>query len=279
MFAPASLARRIERVEAALIADGAAATRRRLPPGQSIVQPLAGGVASYSEPGSPLNKIAGLGFEGIPEERQLEEIERQFAERGSPVQVELSSLGDPEIAKLLSRRGYALTGFENVLGLPLDEWSIGALRAPAPDIDIAPAGPDELSAWLDVVTDGFMHPDTFDGPPSHETFSREVLERMFADTIAAPSFERLLARRAGEVAGGASFRIGEGVAQLCGAATRPGHRRHGVQSALLRHRLIDAARRGCDVAVVTTQPGSKSTENVQRVGFSLLYVRAVLLKT
>ena len=80
MFATASLARRIERVEAALIADGAAATRRRLPPGQSIVQPLAGGVASYSEPGSPLNKVAGLGFEGIPDERQLEEIER----RGQP---------------------------------------------------------------------------------------------------------------------------------------------------------------------------------------------------
>ena len=36
--------------------------------------------------------------------------------------------------------------------------------------------------------------------------------------------------------------------------------------------------RGCDVAVVTTQPGSKSTENVQRFGFSVLYVRAILVK-
>jgi hypothetical protein len=38
------------------------------------------------------------------------------------------------------------------------------------------------------------------------------------------------------------------------------------------------ARRGCDVAVVTTAPGSKSAENVQRFGFSILYVRAVLVK-
>jgi ribosomal protein S18 acetylase RimI-like enzyme len=73
-------------------------------------------------------------------------------------------------------------------------------------------------------------------------------------------------------------RIYEGVAQLAGAATLPAHRRHGVQTALLRHRLVDAARRGCDVAVVTTQPGSKSTENVQRFGFAVLYVRAILLK-
>jgi hypothetical protein len=30
--------------------------------------------------------------------------------------------------------------------------------------------------------------------------------------------------------------------------------------------------------VVTTQPGSKSQENVQRLGFELLYTRAILVK-
>jgi len=34
----------------------------------------------------------------------------------------------------------------------------------------------------------------------------------------------------------------------------------------------------CDVAVVTTQPESKSQENAQRRGFDLLYTRAVLVK-
>jgi hypothetical protein len=68
-----------------------------------------------------------------------------------------------------------------------------------------------------------------------------------------------------------------GVAQLTGAATVPAHRRHGVQTALLAARLADAARTGCDIAVVTTQPGSKSQQNVQRQGFDLLYTRAVLV--
>jgi len=72
--------------------------------------------------------------------------------------------------------------------------------------------------------------------------------------------------------------VADGVAQLAGAATAPAHRRRGVQSALLSARLADAASGGCDVAVVTTQPGSKSQQNVQRRGFDLLYTRAVLVK-
>ncbi len=71
----------------------------------------------------------------------------------------------------------------------------------------------------------------------------------------------------------------EGVAQMGGAATLPEHRRHGVQGALLVARLEAARRAGCDVAVVTTQPGSKSQENVQRQGFELLYTRAVLVRS
>ena len=87
-----------------------------------------------------------------------------------------------------------------------------------------------------------------------------------------------LARRDGAIAGGGSIRISDGLAQLSGAATLPAHRRRGVQSALLRARLLDAARHGCDLAVVTTEPASKSQQNVQRAGFSLLYSRAVLMR-
>ena len=42
--------------------------------------------------------------------------------------------------------------------------------------------------------------------------------------------------------------------------------------------MREAAEAGCDIAVVTTLPGSKSHENVQRQGFELLYTRAVLVK-
>ena len=79
-------------------------------------------------------------------------------------------------------------------------------------------------------------------------------------------------------AGGADFLITDGVAQLAGAATTPAHRRHGVQTALLAARLEDAKAAGCDIAVIVTQPGSKSQQNAQRRGFHLLYTRATLVK-
>jgi len=51
-----------------------------------------------------------------------------------------------------------------------------------------------------------------------------------------------------------------------------------VHTALLSARLAGAAAAGCDVAVITTQPGSKSQQNAQSQGFDLLYTRAVLVK-
>jgi GNAT superfamily N-acetyltransferase len=114
--------------------------------------------------------------------------------------------------------------------------------------------------------------------PSHEEFPREVIARAMRDLAAAAGVVRYVALRDGVIAGGASYRIAEGVAQLTGAATVPTHRRRGVQTALLSARLADAAAAGCDLAVITTQPGSKSQQNAQRRGFDLLYTRAVLMK-
>jgi GNAT superfamily N-acetyltransferase len=273
LFCDAALAERIERVEAQLIASAGEAARRRRPDPAGFVIPIAGGVASFAEHGSPFNKVAGLGFGGVPGEAAIEEIERAFSAGGAPVQIELAHLADPAIGAQLTDRGYRLVSFENVLGLALN----GAPeQVTPPGVEVRPSGDDEFDAWLNVVADGFAHPDT-QGVPSHEDFPRDVLEKAERD-FAAAGVLRYIALRDGVIAGGASFRIADGVAQLAGAATAPPHRRRGVQSALLSARLADAAAAGCDVAVVTTQPGSKSHQNVQLRGFDLLYTRAILIK-
>ena len=82
---------------------------------------------------------------------------------------------------------------------------------------------------------------------------------LFCDTVLAERVERV-------------------EAQLMAEASRAARRRRGIQTALLAARLTDAAAAGCYVAVVTTQPGSKSQQNVQRRGFDLLYTRAILIK-
>lgn len=272
LFCDTALAERIERVETQLIALGGEAARARTSqPG--FVIGLAGGVAVFCEDGSPLNKVAGLGFHGVPSERELDQVERAFAARDCPVQVELSNLAEPAIGALLTDRGYRLASFENLLGR-----AIAGEPEPVatPGVEVRRSGEEEFDAWHRVIADGFAHPDT-QGVASHEHFSDDVIERAERD-LAAAGGVRYIALRDGVAAGGAGLRISEGVAQMTGAATAPAHRRHGVQTALLAARLVDAAAAGCDIAIVTTQPGSKSQQNVQRRGFHLLYTRAVLVK-
>ena len=66
-------------------------------------------------------------------------------------------------------------GFENVLGLAIGS-SHGDTLQPMPDVDVTRAAEDETRLWMDAVTEGFLHPDVFDGPATHESIPREVLD-------------------------------------------------------------------------------------------------------
>ena len=272
LFCDTALAERIERAEAEFIETASDAAGRRTGAAGFVI-PVCGGIASFAAEGSPFNKVAGLGFEDVPSAAALEEIEQAFIARGAPLQIELAHLASPKIGALLTARGYRLTSFENVLGMVLAD---APQQVMPPGVEVRPSSDDEFGAWVGVVADGFAYPDT-EGVPSHEEFPREVIASAERDAAAAGVL-RYLALRDGVIAGGASLRLTEGIAQLTGAATAPAHRRRGVQTALLLARLTDAAAAGCDIAVVTTQPGSRSQRNVQRRGFDLLYTRAVLVK-
>ncbi|MFG0273693.1 MAG: GNAT family N-acetyltransferase, partial [Phycisphaerales bacterium] len=214
-------------------------------------------------------------FTGPLDPAELDAVEAMCAERAIPVQLELSSLADASIAPMLTDRAYRLVGFENVLGMALP-----ADRAPrpAPGVAVEICADDRAADWLDAVVTGFASPDA-EGVPSHESFPRDIIEAAIADMAGAAGLSRYIATLDGVLAGGASMRTCDGVAHLCGAATLPASRRRGVQTALLHQRLADAADAGCDLAVVTTQPGSPSQRNAQARGFEPLYVRAVLVRT
>ena len=277
LTATRSMAARIERAECQTVL--AFAAELQAGGADVMVHEIGGTSAVFGGPGQPINKLVGLGFAEPIDEDAMARVERGYDARGAELRVELSTLADPSAGVLLTRRGYELAGYENVLGLPLD----GDLRFPAGtgaggDVIVSRAGADETGIWIETVTDGFFHPDVFDGPPPTESFDRQTILDVMAVSSAVPGLALYLARRDGAIAGGGSVRIADRLAQLSGAATLPAHRRRGVQSALLRARLLDAARHGCDLAIVTTEPASKSQENVQRAGFALLYSRAVLIR-
>lgn len=71
LFCDAALAERIERAEAQLTTEASQAARRRAGTAGFVI-PVCGGVASFAEQGSPFNKVAGLGFDGVPGAAALE---------------------------------------------------------------------------------------------------------------------------------------------------------------------------------------------------------------
>lgn len=273
MFCSADLAARIDRAEARqmiAIAHGAAARDASLDP---FIVAVGEGAAIFAGPSSPTNKMIGIGFGEVVESALLADIERRFADRGARLQAEVSVLADPDVHAALAARGYAPAGFEHVLGHPM-----GAAIAPLPaGVRVDTVGAGELAALGDVLVAAFAAPDVggVGGdaiPPSDE------IRRWFDITMSVDGFRGYVARVDGEIAGGGSLRLDGDIAQFSGAGTLPRFRRRGVQTALLRARLADAAAAGCTIGVVVTQPGSKSQQNVQREGFSLLYARQLLVK-
>jgi hypothetical protein len=273
-FVDLPLARRIEMAECSLCTEVAAAARTD---GHPIAGawPIAGGTAVFAGPASPCNKVVGLGLGAIPDEHELARVEQAFDERGAIVRVEVSTLAG-ETSALLAARGYALQGFEYVLGRRLDGEAAGGI----PPFEVASCAAADHDAWIDALVTGFAHGDE---GSAHEEFPREALVQAFDALCRTSGYRRYLVREGGIIAAAASLRIHRGtsaqepgIAQLCGSATLPAMRRRGMQTALVSRRLADAVAAGCDFAIVTTAPGSKSQENMMRAGFELLYARAIL---
>ena len=237
-----------------------------------FVVPVGRGAAIYAGPGSPTNKMIGIGFGETLDAAVLDDVEARFAARDTPLQAEVSVLAEPAVHAQLAARGYRLSAFEHVLGHPL-----GPIAAAPEGITVTGATAADLGPLGDVLVEAFASPDVggVGGdaiPPSAE------IRRWFDITMSADGFRGYVARVDGEIAGGGSLRLDGDIAQFSGAGTLPRFRRRGVQTALLRARLMDAAAAGCRIGVVLTQPGSRSQQNVQREGFALLYARHLLVK-
>ncbi|RNL78995.1 GNAT family N-acetyltransferase [Nocardioides marmorisolisilvae] len=274
-FVDEATAARIERAEAELMAACSSAVGSRFGVEHFQVA-VRGGFATFAGADSPYNKVSGVGFAGIPDDHELSEMEARFAEHDAPVSFEVAALADPALVERLSSRGYRLVSFEDVLVRDLVDPP--EVKADGVVVRREPADVDDswIRAWLDTVVEASLQPDT-QGLAQHEEFSREVLEQAELAGFDA-GVRTYLALVDGVPAGGAGVRLVNGIAQMAGAGTVPAYRRRGVQTALVAARLEDAAAAGCDLAVVTTQPGSPSHANTQRMGFDLGYTRAVLVK-
>lgn len=271
MIGTISLARRIEAVETRLSLAMVDVTRRS-GDASAFGVPIGSGAAVYCGPGAPMTKVIGVGVAEAIEDADVDRVEAAFAPTGERPGWEIATLGQFDSIRRLEGRGYRLQRIEMVLGRDLSRP--GLIDPPPKDILVL-RGHDE--EWARISVAGFSAAETVEGreaPAEH--YDDSVLTHVVQQFKGVPDVRRYVAFLDGVPAGAAAARVDDGIYQLCGAATLPEYRRRGVQSALLGARLAEARADGCDLAVVTVEPGSRSQANVQRRLFIPLYSRLVL---
>jgi hypothetical protein len=260
-----ALARRVELAEAHAAVHCASALEQ-LPSGaQAAVEHIAGGFAMYCGANSPVTQAIGLGLDGPVGEAEFNRLEEFYRSRNEAVRVETCPLADASLIRRFGERGYRVTEFSNVMVLPLNGSGLSNVATtdlPA-GVTIERIGNEQMDLWTLTVAQGFSE----NFPVTHEILG---VMKMFA---LGSNVQCYLARVDGAVAGGATLALREGVAGLFGASTLPAFRNRGVQTALLKERLVRAVAGKCDLAVCIAQPGSISQRNVTRRGFSVLYTR------
>ncbi len=265
-FSGRDLAQRLEAAEAAAGRQCVDVFLRRHPEVQAAAVQIAGGVATFTGIDSPITQAIGIGLDGLVFEEELDRLEDFFKSRGAPCAIEICPFVEISLVESLSRRGYRVAEFSNVLARELT--LVERFTPAAPHLALRAAKVSESKLWTQTVAEGFA--EHFPVTPA----ILNVMEGFFY----RPDACCFLAQIGDEVAGGGAVSFHRGVAVLFGASTLSRFRRRGVQTALLGARLAWAVGRGCDVAMSIAQPGSISQRNIERCGFCVMYTRAKLIR-
>jgi GNAT superfamily N-acetyltransferase len=260
----AALAKRLERFQAE-IGAGNVATRD---PSVAAAIEVAGGKAVFFGVDSPITQAIGIGIGEPVSVADVDRLEEFFRSHGSSSVIHITPWSDPAMLTELSARQYQFFEFENVFAQRVD-----AIETPASDpaITVRAIDRDEAPVWARICASGF----------ATEGFDEDLVEQIANAFSDAAGSTRYLASIGGVACGAAASVTSRelSVVGLFGAATLPEYRRRGVQSALVARRLADAAGEGCELALVTTLPGSSSHRNVRRRGFELLYTKTSMKRS
>ena len=261
-FVDVDFARRLEAAET-LTTIHVEALRRSWP--EAALEVIAGGTAVFGGVTYPANHIVGMGLYGPVTEDELDRVENFYRSRDVACEIVMSPLADPSLRELLAPRGYRITEFNSVLVRRLDDCEPVELPE---GVTLERVTSANEKIWSDVVAQGFAE----FGP---------LPDNIFSPFATLPASINYLARVDGVAAGGGMACIlrESGIVALFGTATLRAFRCRGVQTALIRQRLWEAAQSGLEYAVVSTMPGSGSQRNMERRGFRLAYTKLVMVRS
>jgi GNAT superfamily N-acetyltransferase len=267
-FVDRALARRFESAEEMPQVHHAHADQTMRPHIGSAVEPIAGGHMIFAGLGSPIGRAVGMGFAAPVTEADFDQLENFYYSRKAPAQLDYCPLTDITLLEIARKRGYTIAELNNVLARKLDPAETFP-SGPA-GFTIRPGKSEEALAFSAIVRESFFpeggEPAGFD----------EMLAPMFAFpgtlTFVAEADAKLVATAAGLII------PDHKIVALFGAGTLKPYRGRGLQTALLQTRLQVAAQAGCEYAVIVTQGGTTSMRNAERLGFTVAYSKATLIK-
>jgi GNAT superfamily N-acetyltransferase len=144
-------------------------------------------------------------------------------------------------------------------------------------VTVTLATPNQDDLWTRVVSEGFVAFEPLaGGAPEGKPLTIEQMIEMMSQ-FKHPQIRRYIAWVEGQPAGGGAAWAHEGVLGIFGTSTLPQFRRRGLQAAVTIH-AIREAHGSADLAIATTAPGSTSQRTFERLGFSVLYTRAVFVR-
>lgn len=149
-LADLTLARLLERAEAASSARFVEARRRHAEDSRAEWNERGGAVALYDGADSPVTQTFCLGLFEPATPNLLDELELFFFERGSAAHHEVSPLAGIECFELLQQRGYTLVELSSVMYRTLEE----APAAPE-GVRVTLVQPGEEDLWAQISADGW----------------------------------------------------------------------------------------------------------------------------
>jgi len=266
-FVDKHLARRFESAEEMPQVEYARIYQKIRPDIGAAEEEICGGHMIFAGLNSPIGRAVGMGFSGPVTAGDLDRLESFYRARNAPAQLDYCPLTDASVLELTKQRNYGIAELNNLHFLSLADLPPVA----APDSVVIRRGTrEEASALSEIVTNSFF--EKGDAPEGFRDLISPMFEFPDAMTYAATINGNLVSAAAGLI-------IREhGILALFGAGTLPAYRGRGIQTTLLRTRMLAARDAGCEFAVVVTQGGTTSERNCLRLGFRTAYSKATLIK-
>lgn len=218
---------------------------------------ISGGAACFIGVDSYFSQVIGWGFLTKNFKQEIEIIEQFYRARNhSRVDIELCPLVGNALVSYLNQRGYLITELNNVSVLDLKTYSESKAL-----FQIKQIKEDDLYLWSKIVAAGFEYP---------------LAQSQFYQYATAKGNLAFGAYINGKLVAGATIAMHQDRCDLGVTSTLPAYRGRGLQKKLLAARLNFAKQLGLSIATVTTEPGSVSDVNVQKVGFRCAYTRLKL---